>query len=87
MNKYEKICYNLEKIIEDGKRIPLLKIIRCKCLDCVCYVPSEVLKCPIKKCILYAYRMGKNPVKRIMSEVHRKKLINNLKKARTKLSK
>lgn len=38
-----------------------LKAIRAKCLDCVCFQPSEVRKCPAKECPLWPFRMGRNP--------------------------
>lgn len=60
MNKYEKFCQKLIKDINNNKRVSPLKAIRCKCLDCVCYQPAEVKKCPIKACALYKYRFGKN---------------------------
>jgi hypothetical protein len=42
-------------------RSPLLKVIRAKCLDCCCYVESEVRKCTATGCALWPYRMRKNP--------------------------
>lgn len=33
--------------------------IRLKCLNCVCFIPSEVRKCHIEECALWPYRMGK----------------------------
>ena len=43
---------------------PMLKVIRKKCLDCVCHVPSEVRQCTAaKSCALWPYRLGKNPWK------------------------
>jgi len=38
-----------------------IKAIRFHCLDCVCWVPSEVKNCTSKLCPLYPYRMGTNP--------------------------
>ena len=68
MNKFEKINKETLKKIKEGKRVPLLKIIRLKCLECVCWDSSEVRRCPIPDCILFAFRFGRNPVKRKMSE-------------------
>lgn len=48
--------------IED--RIPLLKAVRLKCLDCSCFQPREVELCPVTKCTLYPYRFGKDPYKK-----------------------
>ena len=33
--------------------------IRAKCLDCSCFQPNEVRKCPVKTCALWPCRMGK----------------------------
>lgn len=74
MNKFEKINNETLDKIEQGKRVPLLKIIRLKCLECTCFQPREVRLCPIPDCILYAFRFGKNPVPRKLSESQRKAL-------------
>jgi hypothetical protein len=42
-------------------RKPMLKTLRAYCLDCCCYQPSEVTKCPATRCPLWPYRLGKNP--------------------------
>lgn len=39
----------------------LLRTIRAKCLDCSVYQPREVQLCPVYKCDLYAFRMGRDP--------------------------
>ena len=61
----------------------LLKIIRRKCLDCVCYQPREVELCPTERCALWPYRMGKDPYKtpRQMSDAQRKVLAEARQKA------
>ena len=33
----------------------LSSMLRCKCLDCICFQPSEVAKCGIPACPLYPY--------------------------------
>ena len=38
-----------------------LKSIRAKCLDCSAWSKQEVRLCSVKDCVLYPYRMGKNP--------------------------
>ena len=38
-----------------------LKAIRAKCLDCMCWQPSEVGQCPIVHCPLWEYRFGHRP--------------------------
>lgn len=35
-----------------------LKAIRLKCLDCCCFMESEVRQCTIKSCPLFPYRLG-----------------------------
>lgn len=54
----------------------LLKIIRQKCLDCVCFQPKEVELCPSKQCALWPFRFAKDPNKtpRIMSEAQKSAL-------------
>ncbi len=47
--------------MNDTKQRTPLKAIRAKCLDCVCFQPSEVRKCPAKECPLWPFRMGRNP--------------------------
>jgi len=67
MNKFERTNKETLKKIEQGKRVPLLRILRLKCLECCCWNVAEVRRCPIKTCILYAFRFGRNPIKRVMS--------------------
>lgn len=38
-----------------------LQAIRAKCLDCSAGQPSEVRECPVDRCALHPFRMGKNP--------------------------
>lgn len=38
-----------------------IKAIRAKCLDCCCGNVAEVRRCPVEKCALHPYRMGKRP--------------------------
>ena len=40
-----------------------IKAIRAKCLDCSCGEKKEVRLCPIERCPLWPYRMGKRPPK------------------------
>ena len=46
---------------ENGNGLTPVKAIRKKCLDCSAYLPAEVRRCQIRDCVLYEYRMGKNP--------------------------
>ena len=61
----------------------LLKTIRQKCLDCVCFQPREVELCPSEHCALWPFRMGKDPYKtpRQMSDAQRKVLAEARQKA------
>lgn len=54
----------------------LLKTIRKKCLDCVCFQAREVELCPSKQCALWPFRFAKDPFKtpRPMSEAQREVL-------------
>jgi hypothetical protein len=42
-------------------RLTPLKAIRFHCLQCVCWVPSEVKNCTGGLCPLHPYRFGTNP--------------------------
>jgi hypothetical protein len=41
-------------------KMPLIKVIREKCLDCCCGSQSEVRKCTAVFCALWPFRMTKN---------------------------
>lgn len=43
------------------KPVSALKAIRLKCLDCSGQSQADVRDCVIPECVLYPYRMGKNP--------------------------
>lgn len=83
-----------QHISEKAQRNPV-KAIRAKCIDCCGgeNIVNEIKECPIKKCALYPFRLGKNPYrskneegkpKRVMSEEHKEKLREALKRARQK---
>jgi hypothetical protein len=40
---------------------PLLKVIREKCIDCSGGSLAQVRRCPVQRCALWPYRMGRNP--------------------------
>jgi hypothetical protein len=46
---------------QTAKRLPPLKAIGAKCLDCCCGNKAEVRRCPVTSCPLHPYRMGKRP--------------------------
>ena len=60
----------------------LLKVIRQKCLDCVCFQVKEVELCPSEHCALWPFRFAKDPYKTPMSEKQREARLNALNKAR-----
>jgi len=82
MNKYEIKNQEALKKISEGKRVPLMKIIRLKCLECTNWQSREVKLCPIKDCILYAYRSGKNPFPKKLNDNQLKALQNGRDKQR-----
>jgi len=45
-----------------------IKAIRKNCLECA-GCPSEVRKCPVIDCPLYAYRFGRRPTKAIVDTI------------------
>lgn len=49
--------------MEDIKVLTPVKAIRAKCMDCSNQQWSEVKRCPVVKCPLYPWRMGKRPKK------------------------
>ena len=65
------------------KPMPPLKAIRKKCLDCNGTI-NEVKLCPCVHCALWPFRFGKNPFSkgRKLSDEQKKKLAENLRKAR-----
>ena len=84
MNRYEIINKKVLEQIEQGKHINPMKLIRLKCLSCMAFDESEVRKCEIEDCVLFRYRFGKNPVKRVLSEKQKKTLSENMKKLQAK---
>ena len=58
----------------------LLKTIRQKCLDCVCFQAKEVELCPSKQCALWPFRFAKDPFKtpRPMSEAQKENIVKAL---------
>jgi hypothetical protein len=81
LNKAEKLYQEALAKIKSKKRVPILKVIRLKCLDCCCWQENEVRLCPSDDCILWNFRMGKNPIKREMTEEQRDVLRKRMKKS------
>lgn len=61
-----------------------VKAIRAFCLECSCGQTSEVKACPMYRCPLYPFRMGKNPYRqrREMSEEEKRVLADRLRESR-----
>ena len=59
----------------------VLRAIKLKCLDCSTYNINEIKECPVNKCPLYPFRLGKNPFrkKKELSEEERTKLSERMK--------
>ena len=57
--------------------MPVLKVIRAKCLECCCGSPGEVRDCIITSCPSWPYRMGSNPwrAKKVLLPEQRRALI------------
>ena len=79
----EIISAESEMKVMSTTKSDLLKIIRRKCLDCVCYQPREIELCPTECCALWPYRMGKDPYKtpRQMSDAQKESLAKARQKA------
>ncbi len=62
----------------------VLKAIKAKCMDCCCDQIAEIRECPVTKCALHPYRLGKNPFrqKREMTDEQRAAAGERMKKAR-----
>ena len=60
----------------------LLKIIRQKYLDCVCFQAKEVELCPSEHCALWPFRFAKDPYKTPLSDKQREARLNALNRAR-----
>ena len=81
-----KLKYTIKAGKKEGERMNLtpMKAIRAKCLDCSGGNPNEVKLCPVEKCSLYPFRLGKNPYskRREYTEEEKEKFSEYLKKAR-----
>ena len=60
MNKLERIHNKLVQDFQKGKRIPTLKLVRAKCLECLGYVYTEIELCSDPNCPLFPLRYGVN---------------------------
>ena len=66
---------------EVSENTNVLRAIKLKCLDCSTYNINEIKECPVNKCPLYPFRLGKNPFrkKKELSEEERNKLSERMK--------
>lgn len=66
--------------------LPILSVIRARCVDCSGGSQTEVRYCTAIKCVLWPYRMGTNPFreKKVLSQERRNKLKDQLAKGREK---
>lgn len=55
------------------ERLNRAKAIRRKCLDCCMDQPVEVKECPITRCALWRYRMGREEQDELYAEAHKKR--------------
>ena len=65
-----------------------VKAIRAFCLECSNGATSEIKECPVTKCPLYPFRLGRNPYRqrREMTEEEKQVLADRLKEARKNLA-
>lgn len=82
------IIINKEQLKEQVKefnieRIPVLKAVRNKCLNCCCGQRLIVESCPCPDCPLWPFRLGINPfTERNMSEEQKKAVVDRFKQYR-----
>ena len=63
-------------------KMPVLKAIKQKCLDCSGGSRTEVKQCVVRTCALYPFRLGRNPWRRELSEAAREVRRGNVAKIR-----
>ena len=60
------------KLSKNKEKVPVLKAVRAKCLNCCCWSKVEVALCPCEDCALWPFRFGKNPYNsKVLSEEQR----------------
>jgi len=72
-NKSERLYILALNKIANRKKVPPLRAIHLKCLDCMSWQENEVKKCPSRDCILHPFRMGKTPTIKKTSPKRRRK--------------
>lgn len=58
----KEIPVRYHNVIDLAEKGSLKAAIKLKCLDCTCWQPQEIKKCPIKACSLYPHRPFKQKV-------------------------
>lgn len=67
------------------EKMPLIEVIRQKCLDCTSHQMKEIRNCAVVKCANWPYRMNYNPFhKKGFSEEQTEKRKNTLKEMQAK---
>lgn len=59
----------------EANKIPVLKAVRAKCLNCSAGSAKEVDLCPIDDCPLFPFRYGKDPFRKKIEMTEEKKAI------------
>lgn len=59
-----EIMHRTNTVNIEGRRLPLLRVIRLKCLDCCCGQINEVRLCTVTSCVLWPFRMAKDPYRK-----------------------
>jgi hypothetical protein len=76
------------KLSKSGNKIPALKAIRNKCIDCCCGQSTEVALCPCEDCALWPFRFGKNPyTSKVLTEEQKIAAAERIKNTRQSMKK
>jgi hypothetical protein len=81
MSPKEKAYYNILKKLKAKKKVPLISVIRQKCLDCMGFSEAEVRRCESDDCVLWNFRMGKSNQKKNFAP-NRKEILAKARAAR-----
>lgn len=80
----ENLNFTEDEIAFNGWVTSPMKAIREKCVDCCGGNRHEIKVCPVKSCMLWPFRYGKNPFrkKRELTDEQRQAIADRLEKAR-----
>lgn len=60
--KRDRFKVTRESALKNGHgKVPIMRVIRAKCMDCCAGQAPEVRMCPVTECALWPYRMGRSP--------------------------